>query len=360
MRRIQKIAFVTGSMAAGGAERVIATLSNAFACSGIEVIIYCIGKTSQDAAYEYNPKVKIIGIHSGSHCYIIRKITQLSCLRSMIKSFMPDSIIAFQDYINIQTIIACYGLGIPITISVRTYPVIASTFIKMSTRFFYKFANAAVFQTSEQQNFYKACKKRKDITILNPFDTSKVSVTGTISKNNQIVAVGRLTYAKNFQLLLRAFHLISKDYPELKLIIIGEGEKRSELEHIRAELGLEQRICISGVKANVFDYIAGARIFVMTSLYEGLPNALIEALCLGVPCISTRFSGGGAETLIQDCENGLLVTNDNCEALADAMRHLLSNNELAHYISENAKTIIKRVDSHKIMSEWLDLLEGLL
>ena len=357
MRRIQKIAFITGSMEAGGAERVIATLSNEFVNCGIEVAIFCIGKTASDAAYEYDPRIELIGIHSDSRGFIIRKLKQLWRLRCQIKAFRPDSIIAFQDYINIQTIAACFGLGIPITISIRANPAVATKTYKIGARIFYKFADSAVFQTREQQDFYAKNKKRKDAIILNPVDISKILSTNCENKTHCIISVGRLTPVKNFQLLIRAFHLISKDFPSIELIIFGEGEQRDALERLRAELDLEKRVSLPGVVSNVFEHVANAKMFVMTSICEGLPNALIEAMCLGVPCISTRFLGGGAQTLIQDGVNGLLTPNNDCEALASAMRRLLSDDELAQNLGENAKILRQKVDTRTIANEWLDFLE---
>ena len=357
MRRIKKIAFITGSMEVGGAERVIATLSNGFVNCGIEVTVFCIGRTASGVAYDYDPRVKLIGVHTGSRGFVIRKLKQLWRLRCLVKEFNPDSIIAFQEYINIQTIIACFGLGIPITISIRANPAVATNIYKLSTRLLYRFADSAVFQTIEQQNFYTSIKKRRDAIILNPVDISKILSTNCENKGNHIIAVGRLTSVKNFPLLLRAFHLISKDFPNIELIILGDGEQRGELERLRAELDLEKRVCLVGVADNVFEKVASAKMFVMTSICEGLPNALIEAMCLGVPCISTRFMGGGAQTLIQDGVNGLLAPNNDCEALAEAMRRLLSDEKLAQDIGENAKALRQKVDTHRIVNEWLDFLE---
>ena len=357
MRRIQKIAFITGSMGAGGAERVIATLSNAFVNNGVKVAIFCIGKTASDATYEYDPRIDLTGIHTGSRGFVIRKFKQLWRLRCLIKAFRPDSIIAFQDYINIQTIVACFGLKIPITISIRANPALATNICKISTRLLYRFADSAVFQTKVQQDFYAASRKRRDTIILNPVDISKIISTKFENKGQYIVTVGRLTAVKNFRLLLRAFHIVSKDFPNMELKIFGDGEQRGELESLSAELGLEKLVCFAGVTTDVFTRVAGAKLFVMTSICEGLPNALIEAMCLGVPCVSTRFLGGGAETLIQDGVNGLLVPNNDCEALADAMRRLLSDDELARNLGEKAKILRQNVDINKIVNEWLDFLK---
>ena len=357
-RRIKKLCFVTGDLSFGGAERVVTTLANCFAATGIEVTIFCIGRTQPKIDYSLAPEVKVIIIHGAAG--IFGKLSQLWRLRRTVKEFHPDSIIAFMDYINIQVIISCYGLGIPVTISVRSNPALATSLSTIITRFLYKFADSAVFQTKEQRDFYVACKKRKDAIILNPVDISKIDATKRENKGCHIVTVGRLVSAKNYQLLLRAFHLISEDFPEAKLAFWGEGGQRGELERISAELCLEKRVWFAGVTDDVFEQIASARMFVMTSVSEGLPNALIEAMCLGVPCISTRFLGGGAEMLIQGGVNGLLVPSGDCEALADAMKRLLSDDKLAENLGENAKMLREKVDPVKIMDEWLDLLEEIM
>ena len=359
-RRINKLCFVIGDLSFGGSERVVSTLANCFIDNGIEVTIFCIGRNQSQVEYWLNPKIKVTFVHGTPG--VFGKISQLWRLRCMIKSLRPDSIIAFQEYINIQAIIACYGLGIPVTISIRQDPAVSSMIYKISTRFFYRFAHSAVFQTREQQYFYKACKNRKDIVILNPVDLSKIISASCESKikSNNIVTVGRLAEQKNFKLLLKAFCFILEEFPEMELIIWGEGEQREELELISAGCGLEKQIHFPGVTDNVFPHVANARMFVMTSLYEGLPNALIEAMCLGVPCISTHFSGGGAEMLIEDGVNGLLVPSEDCEALVRAMSSLLSDNEFAQRIGDKAKEMRQRVDTVKIMNEWLDLIRGIM
>ena len=171
-----------------------------------------------------------------------------------------------------------------------------------------------------------------------------------------IVAAGRLDENKNHAMLIHAFSRIAGEYPNMQLVIYGEGELREQLTKLIKEKELEERISLPGSIDNVADEIGRAKIFALTSNTEGMPNTVIEAMVLGTPVISTDCPCGGPAMLINDGENGLLVPVGDAYALADAMRKLLADEGLAQKISENALKLADELDPEKVDREWMEYL----
>ncbi|HDR7256493.1 TPA: glycosyltransferase [Bacillus paranthracis] len=153
-------------------------------------------------------------------------------------------------------------------------------------------------------------------------------------------------------MLIKAFCCIAKEYPEYNLIIYGEGTLRKMLQSQVNDLGLKDRVFLKGNIPNVLDEINTASVFAFSSNYEGLPNALIEAMALGLPCISTDCSPGGAAMLIDNYKNGILVPVGDEEMLADGLRYLLSDYSNAMSMGMEAKKVINKVNESSIVSDW--------
>jgi glycosyltransferase involved in cell wall biosynthesis len=170
-----------------------------------------------------------------------------------------------------------------------------------------------------------------------------------------VVAMGRLTRQKRFDLLLRAFHQCAKKHDGWSLIILGEGEERRSLEALTSELGLRGRVSLSGLVQEPTQILKGAELFVMSSQYEGFPNALLEAMACGVAVISTDCASGPRE-IIRDGVNGVLVPPNDVEALASAMDRLMSNQAERQRLGANAREVTERFSIGKIMNMWDELL----
>ena len=156
-------------------------------------------------------------------------------------------------------------------------------------------------------------------------------------------------------MLIDAFGRIKKEFPDYTLTIYGEGPFRTELEKRIRELGLEDSVSLPGKVQNVFECIADAELFVLSSNFEGMPNALIEAMCLGLPVISTEVSG--ATDLIEHGKNGMLVDVANTEELTDAMRQMLGDDQMRQSCSQNALEINERLQLDGIISQWQECFQ---
>lgn len=157
-------------------------------------------------------------------------------------------------------------------------------------------------------------------------------------------------------MLISAFSKFSKSHPDYKLLIWGEGDERGELENQINELSLEQKVLLPGVSENIFQELSKGEIFVLSSNFEGMPNTLIEAMCLGLPCISTKVSG--ATDLIKDGVNGLLIEINAENQLIMAMEKLTGDDSLRKEIGENASKIYDELNVEVISNKWIKYIEN--
>ena len=165
--------------------------------------------------------------------------------------------------------------------------------------------------------------------IYNPIFLPKEYVGKAIGteKKNRIVSVARITKQKNPEMLIRAFKKFYIKHSDYTLTMYGNGEDRDYVLDLINKEGLSSCVFLPGAKNNIWDEIADAKCFVMTSWYEGMPNALLEALCLGLPCVSTKVSG--AVDLINNGENGILIDLDDDESFAEALSQVIDNEDYA-------------------------------
>ena len=170
--------------------------------------------------------------------------------------------------------------------------------------------------------------------------------------------MGRLTYQKGFDVLLRAFATIAKKHPGWQLLILGEGEMRPELERLRDDLELTNRALMPGLYNPPFPLLKQSQLFVLSSRYEGFGNALIEAMGCGVAVISTDCPSGPAE-IIRDGENGLLVPTEDVEALATAMDRLMTDEAERNRLAARAIEVKERFSLERTLDSWESLLESI-
>ena len=170
----------------------------------------------------------------------------------------------------------------------------------------------------------------------------------------RIVSVGRLTPQKNQKLLIDAFKQICNSYPEHTLSIYGDGELKEKLSKMIVDYGIDNKVFLHGNIENVHEEISNSELFVLPSNYEGLSNALLEAMIIGLPCISTDCAG--SSEYIVDGKSGLLVPVNDRDALVTAMQKMLDNEELRQRCQKGAKNIIKRVDKDVVLKKWFEII----
>ena len=356
---MKKIIFHLNCLAKGGAERVVTNLAHQFADNGYEVII----ATEWVADVEYKLKSNVKRIHVGltekdeKKHRGIQYILRIEKLRELIKKEKPDIVIAFMKKANYRATMAIIGIKIPIIFSVRMDPKQGydSKMDRLFTKLFLERADGCVFQTRQQQKFFPKKIQKKSKIILNPINEKYIGRKIFSERSKQIVHVGRLVDFKNQISIVKAFQMIESDYPEHILKLYGEdsrdGTKETLEEYIKSN-NLENRIYLMGDSDDLESEIEGSCLFILNSNDEGMPNALMEAMALGLPVISTDCDCGGPATLIRHMENGYLIPVKDTKKLEEAIRFMLDNPQKADEMGNEARKIKNIASGDEVFNQW--------
>ena len=348
----KKLMFYINTLGTGGAERVMSQLANHFFRAGYEV--HLVTSFPVDGEYPADEGVRRYSLEEQelSQSRLMRNISRIAKLRKLCKQIKPNVLISFMQEPNFRAILAATGLPVKTVVSVRNDP--NREYGGKVGRFVGKHimprADGCVFQTAQAQVWFSEKLQKRSAIILNEVSESffKVERTGA----QHVVSLGRLSAQKNHAMLIRAFGRIADKHPDQNLLIYGKGDYAEMLEQMIGELGLQERVKLMGVTNQVHEVHSNAGVFVLSSDYEGMPNALMEAMAVGVPSISTDCPCGGPEMLIRDGENGMLVPVGDEDAMAAALDKLLSDPQLAHRMGEQARIDAQRYTPEKIFREW--------
>lgn len=365
-----KIALVISSVGGGGAERVMANLANAWAREGIEITLITLASCTQDV-YALDDAVERVGLdltgHSSSLIQaLIRNAIRVRRLRSALRACRPDVVISFMTTTNLMTILACRGLTCPVLVSERIFVSRQPPrgVWRLLYRPLYRSAAGIVAQTSRAAADLEAWLKRPVTVIPNPLMSASCHSVGC-QKDAQsllhkgsarwLLAVGRLSAQKGFDLLIDAFSRVAAHQPEWHLVIAGEGPERAKLTAQIAELELGDRIQLQGFCDAPQELMRQADLFVLSSRYEGMPNALLEAMAAGCPCISFDCESGPAE-LIESGVNGWLVASEDVVALTGAMELLMIDHGLRKSLGTAATEVANRFSLSAVIAQWNTLI----
>lgn len=349
----KRIAFIIGNMQRDGAERVVSILADHYSRIGWDVDILTL--LNEKCEYELNPKINLIPICRDGNSYYKNIFFWLKGIRKYVKEKSPDKIVSFFARINILTLISCLGLKKSIIVSERNDPAKdgRNIFVKALTNIMYLFADSIVFQTKWAQSFFLKKIQYKSQIIPNPV---QISAEASEIKNKKIVAVGRLIEQKNHSLLINAFKIVHEVYPEYKLYIYGEGKLKCELTKEIQSIGLEQSVFLPGNVIDIHEKIADTEIFVLSSNYEGLSNALLESMLMGLPCISTNCAGSN-EVIINNY-NGILVEVGNVQELVHSILQLIKDKDKAKILGINAKKSVQYMEKDNIVLKWQNVIDN--
>ena len=360
-----QITLVISSLGTGGAERVISEMANRWAGSGTKVLLITFDAQTAPPSYPLDPAVAHIclGIdwRAGHLLHSLgRSIVLHRRLRRILLSRRPDVVISFLRRVSVRTALALRGSRIPLVISERNDPRHDTT--HCAWRPLYRIAMRAAARVVAQSQY--AAEElvsrlgRKVCVIPNPVPGPPVDPGPCVPDlpAASIVAMGRLTCQKGFDVLLRAFALARPRVPEWRLYIFGEGECLSELSCLRDELGLQESVRFPGRTGHPYAVLQKAGLFVLSSRYEGFPNALCEAMACGRPVIATACPGG-VQDIVRDEVDGRLVPVDDVAALAEAIVALAGTPELRVSMGRAAAGIAGRFSVERIMREWNGLVE---
>lgn len=360
---MSKLIVCTGTLMSGGAERVLSILSKPFADTFDEVeYIMWLDAKYPDVFYRIDKRVKItrISIESNS----VKLVDHIRWFRKHVKRNKPDVILSFMVMINFSVMFSLLGTKIPLVLAERNDPRFFhhGKLIRRIINCMYHFSNVKklVMQTENNKSYFPYKLQQKIDVIYNPIELEKDlrGISLNTKRQSRIVSVARLEKQKHQHILIESFAKFKNNHPDYQLIIYGEGEMRESLERQISSLNLKDSIFLPGRSNDVLREIKDAKMFVMTSLYEGMSNALLEAMCIGLPCISTKVSG--ATDLIEDGQNGILTEIDDINAITKAMELIADNEGIANNIGENAIHIYDQLNVDKISKEWITCLKSVI
>jgi len=344
---------------AGGAERQIILLSNQLAQRGHAVTLCVL--VENHSPYKIDDRVKIVDVsdvENNIKSSIGKILRRLFAFRRVVKHVKPDAIINY----NLQSAYFCLTLckrqrG-KVIYSERGDPYDAeySGLLGKIRDITVKKMDGLVFQSEGARDFFPEDVRRKSIVIHNSVNVPQEKYPIPVEREKRIVNVGRLHPQKNQKLLIEAFAQVSKAFPEYKLEIYGDGELHNELQKQITELGLVEKVILYPSRRDLWDCIHNASLFVLSSDYEGMPNALMEAMALGLPCVSTDCRPGGARSLIDDGVNGFIVPTGDVDTLGWAMSQCLSMPDISERIALNARKIVETHSENVLFDTWEEFL----
>lgn len=351
----------------GGAERSFINLANSLSKNhNLEIHIISFEKNCATSFYPLNSNIlwtKIDDASSNINSSFFRRlhlrfIKRSFLLKKVLQKIAPEIVISFINFTNIYSTLVCKSLNIPIIISERNNPLKK----RMPWRWelirniIYPFANAIVIQTKKASLCYSKriqtiCEIIPNI-VLEPdsYAEAKINIPSPY-----IASLGRLRYVKGFDILIKAFAKISNDNPDWKLIIIGEGIERINLENLIKQLNMENKIFLPGLDKKPHNIISKSDIFVLSSRWEGFPNSLAEAMALGASVISTNCNFGPQEIITHEVD-GILIENENIDQLSDALKKLIDSEKLRTELGLNAEKILEKFGEKHIVNLWQELI----
>ena len=364
---MHKILFHLNCLEQGGAERVVSNLANQFAKEGYEVLV----ATEWQGENEFKLEKEVRRIHVGlresdeGKNKFVKVFLRHKYLRQLIKEEKPDITIAFAHKANYRALLSTVGMKVPVMISIRTDPVghYDSLTDKIQIPLLFPRAAGCVFQTEGQREFFPTYLQKKSRIILNPVNDKYLNVPAPAVREKVVVQSGRLVDFKNQPMLLQAFMKVHEKHPDYELRIYGgdsfDGTKEI-LESIIKENQAEGFIHLMGASDELEKELPKAAVYAFSSDWEGLPNALLEAMALGMPIVATDCPCGGPRTVMTHEVDGLLVPIKDPEALAAGIIRLIEDRELAERLGNNARKISEKINGPSVQAQWRDYIDEII
>jgi GalNAc-alpha-(1->4)-GalNAc-alpha-(1->3)-diNAcBac-PP-undecaprenol alpha-1,4-N-acetyl-D-galactosaminyltransferase len=352
----RRLTLVIGSLGSGGAERVLTILANVWAARGDAVTLVTLDRETPfyplDERVAYRP-LGVAGLSSGVTAAIVNNVRRIRALREAVRESGPDVVVSFIETTNVLTLLATRGLNIPVIVSERSDPAHFPTgrAIGVLRRWLYPRADVVIVQTVGAGRFFSPRVQRRLRVIPNPVLPDPEGTIPASAVEKRIVALGRLSKVKGFDLLIEAFAQLAATWPEWSLEIWGEGAERTALESLVKTRGLQNRIRLPGQTPTPQLVLRGAGLFVLPSRVEGFPNALCEAMAAGVAVLAADCASGPRD-IVRDGVDGLLVLAGGSSALAEGMSRLLGDETLRSRLARRAPEIVKRFALENVIELW--------
>ena len=341
----KNVLVIVTSKSKGGAQRVACQVASGLTAHYNVALIF-----GSDARYFYPLDERVRLLHIPLLYFDPLDLIKTQMLRRLKQDLRIDlsiSLLLNMNRLNVRS----KGRD-RVIVSERNNPAVAYPETFAETKRIYAKADHVVFQTREVQSLYDEQTRAHSSILPNPVSVHALAAEQPAKK---IVNVARLHDNKNQALLIRAFARFLPRHPGYTLEFYGEGSLLKPLKKLAKELGVQDAVIFHGNVDDVHEQIADAACFVLSSNVEGMPNALLEAMMMGLPCISTRCTG--AKEVIRDGENGLLVEIGDEDGLVKALNRMIDDPALARRCAKNAVETAEDFRVENVIGQWIALCE---
>lgn len=344
------ICFVTSTLTSGGSERVMTLLANRFVERGYLVEVVHLNK--HIVFYPSDNRVKMFFAEDEVGTSIMKKTRWL---RKHVKDSRPDVVIPFMEAVFCFTLFSLIGSHVPVISSERIDPRKSPFIRNILRRIILPLTDWLVVQTQDIKAFYPRFLQRKTSVIYNPV-SEQVFHLLTAPKENIVISVGKMDEQKNQIMLIRAFCRVADQFPSWKLVIYGEGPLRGKLESLVRDTHIKDRVLLPGRCDHVIDEMNKAKVFAFASNYEGMSNAILEAVCVGLPIITTHVSG--ASELVKD--GGYIIPVGSETDMAQSLELLMGNEQLRKELGARNRKRAEEFKMEVIFKQWESLIVSLV
>ncbi len=355
-----RIMFLISTITGGGAARVLTCLANQFVESGDEVGFITSYIEKKKGEYPLDERIERFCLSEKRAGVLEKNLKWPRKIAKICRDYKPDAVLSFLPEPNIRLLLGTSSKNFVRVVSVRSDPnrEYRSKLYAFLAKRLYPKADGVVFQTEDARKWFGDRVKDNSRILYNQVDDKFFNLSNSGERRN-IIATGRLTAAKDHKSLIEAFSRIADKIDE-DLYIYGDGVLREKLEEQISSLGMQERIHLPGSVDNVAETIKDARVYVLSSIFEGMPNALLEALAMGVPCISTDCPCGGPRTVIEDGANGILIPISDVDELVDKLLYAYENPDVMEQMGACARERADCFRSDRIYAEWRGYIEQLI
>jgi len=351
---------------AGGVERMVIALANEMASRGHEVGLFTWDGASAEAFYPMSPAIQWYKLDRGDVSVTaspLVRVRRALATRGIVRAFRPDVVTAFQVGVFKALRIYCAGMRVPMIATERNAPTLYDHTSggekgKQDAFRTFRLARYLVVQCEAYRPMHPPYLQDKLLAIPNPVYEAEGQAAPHLSAPDgrfRLLAVGRLSFQKNFESLIQAFARIESQFPFWDLVILGEGELRQELKALIEQRRLSSRVALAGAVKNTSAYYTSSHLFCLSSRWEGFPNALAEALAHGLPAVG--FAGcAGVNVLIEHESNGLLAHGNGDDAsLAEALALLMQDADKRRSFGGQALASMLQYAPARVMDQWESL-----
>lgn len=362
----RKILFFFNNLGIGGAQKILLFLANKCAEQGFNVILIVLSNIENTMPMHKNIIIHYIGFETRDQInkgFIKRKSEQLFLvikIRKLIKRINPELICSFMPSIIKYITYATKGMTIPLVGSERDNPYLLPEGQLKKDDKVYEGCEVVVFQTERAKQLFSEKVQNKSFVIPNPCIPRVKHIDPYKGDKDRIfVAAGRLEKTKQFDILIYAFKKVLERHSGYKLHIYGDGTQKRNLENIIKKNNLDGIVILKGKVDDVFSVEYNCTGFILSSMSEGIPNVLIEAMSIGIPCISTDCEPGGPRLLFDNGRRGRLVPVGDIEKLSKEICYYIENPEIAERFGMLGLEVIREFEPDYIASRWIEIFNSI-